>query len=76
MDPFTIILIITVIAMVAVLLLTPPPPSTKMTPAGMNDFTFPDASMGRYVPYLFGTTKLAGNLLWFGDLHTQRIMAG
>ena len=77
MDPFTIILVVTVIAMIAVLLLAPPAPSTQMmAPAGLNDFTFPDNSMGRYVPYLFGTTKLAGNLMWFGDLHTLGIWAG
>ena len=77
MDPLTLILIVTVVAMIAVMLIAPPAPSSNvMTPAGLNDFTFPDASMGRFVPYLFGTTKLAGNLMWFGDLHSQKIWAG
>lgn len=38
---------------------------------GLSDFTFPDNSTNRTIPIVFGTSYLAGNCIYFGELaHT------
>ena len=68
---FLLLIIIIILILIILLAETPKPPEMKVN----TEFDFPDSSMGRYVPYLFGTVKVSGNLLWYGDIHTTRIMS-
>lgn len=64
-----IILIVVAIVSYA---LTAKPPTPK--PAALDDFEVPTAEEGRAIPWVFGEGWLTGyNVLWYGDLGTQRI---
>jgi hypothetical protein len=61
-----------VIAAIISIALAPKPPKPKA--ATLEDFDLPTAEEGRPVPVVFGTVRITGsNVLWYGDLSTQKI---
>ena len=66
----TLILIIAVL-LIAVYLLAPGPQDTKA--AGMEDFNFPDNSVGKPIPRLYGFAKVFGNCIYAGGLRSGDI---
>ncbi len=49
------------------------PGSTDMSPAGLDSFSVTSAQEGAVVPLIYGTVRLRGNILWYGNLHTVEI---
>jgi len=65
-------LVISLVLMVLAYALQPKPPVPPS--AGLGDVTAPTAEVGRPIPVIFGTVRLAGsNVLWYGDLSTNPI---
>jgi len=65
-------------ALVAVLLivaylLTPSQTTDAPAPAGMADFNFPDNSIGKPVPRLYGYAMLKGNCIYVDGLRNEKI---
>lgn len=55
-------------------LLRPKPKFESAKPGGTGDFSFPTATEGRPVPWLFGTVRIPGaNTVWWGDLKAEKI---
>lgn len=67
-------LLLVAVLMVAVFLLMPTPKMNNAKAASLNDFDIPTNSNGRAVPELFGTAKLSGNVIWYGDLRSEEIV--
>lgn len=42
-------------------------------PANLGDILPPDASKGRPIPVIFGTQKVAPNVIWWGNVHADAI---
>lgn len=61
------------IVLIIVFLLMPTP-KTGMDGNALNNFDYPTASNGRVIPELFGTARLSGNVIWYGDLRSEEIM--
>lgn len=51
-----------------------------MKPASLSDFTYTQANEGAPVPLIGGTVKIAGNIIWYGNLvteeQTQKVSGG
>lgn len=64
---------LTAILLVAVFLLMPSPTQEQPRAASLKDFNFPDNSIGKPVPRLYGAARLYGNCIWFGKLRSEKI---
>ena len=42
----------------------------NMKPASLSDFSYNQANEGAPVPLIYGTVKIAGNIIWYGNLKT------
>lgn len=70
------ILVATIVGAVAAYLLMPTPQTENAKAAGLDEFNVTTNSNGRVVPIVFGTCKITGNVLWYGDLRSSPLMAG
>jgi len=61
------------ILLIAVYLLTPSITEDTPSPAGLNDFNFPDNSIGKPVPRLYGYARLFGNCIHADGLRNEKI---
>ncbi len=43
----------------------------NMKPASLSDFSYNQANEGMPVPLIYGTVKMAGNIIWYGNLVTE-----
>ena len=69
-------LFVAIVLVAAYFLFTPPQQQqTTQSPLGLEDFQIPDVSEGKSVPYVYGTVKLAGNCLYYGNLTAVELMA-
>lgn len=58
-------------------LLRPKPRLENKRPAGLGDFRFPTAELGRPVPLVWGTCLVEGpNVVWYGDIRQKAIKQG
>ena len=65
---------ITIALLAATYIFMPTPSgSNNVSVNSLDDFTFPTNSNTTPVPEVFGTVKIGGNILWYGDLSTTAI---
>ena len=68
-----IILFALVAAMLILTYLLAPTYEDSRAPASMDDFQFPDNSIGKPVPRLYGAARLFGNCIYVGGLRNEPI---
>jgi len=61
------------VLLIAVYLLMPTPNQDTPAAASMKDFNFPDNSIGKPVPRLYGFARLFGNCIYVGKLRSKKI---
>jgi hypothetical protein len=61
------------ILLIAVYLFMPSPNTETPAAASLKDFNFPDNSIGKPVPRLYGMARLYGNCIYVGGLRTEEI---
>lgn len=67
-------IVVLIVAALVSYALAPKPPSPK--PASIEDFDIPTAEQGREIPVAFGTVTVTGaNVIWYGGLGTEEIVA-
>jgi hypothetical protein len=64
---------LTVVLLAATYIFMPSPSTSNTTANSLDDFTFPTNSNTTPVAEVFGTVKIGGNILWYGDLSTSPI---
>lgn len=57
--------------------LTPKPSVEEPQPSGLGDFGFPTNLESRYIPVVWGTTRIDGqNVIWYGDWSARGLTTG
>lgn len=64
---------LTVVLLAATYIFMPSPKSSDTSANNLDDFTMPTNSNTTPVAEVFGTVKIGGNILWYGDLSTSPI---
>lgn len=70
---FAVLPLIITLAAVAIALLIKPKNASKMKPLGLNDLQTTTSNEGAVIPWIFGTVKIACNLIWYGNLEAVEV---
>lgn len=70
---FAVLPLIITLAAIAIALLAKPKNANKMKPLGLNDLQTTTANEGAVIPWIFGTVKIACNLIWYGNLEAVEV---
>ena len=59
------------------MLLAPKPDIEEAEPSALGDFGFPTNLESRYIPVVWGSTRISGpNVIWYGELSTNALTTG
>lgn len=61
------------VLLIATYLLIPSATEDVPQAASLHDFNFPDNSIGKPIPRLYGMGRLNGNIMWYGNLTAVKI---